>query len=203
MIRVLGDVAVAGYTDFRTRKCRELLGILVCNSGRALSRESLGELLWPGEDPLVQRSRLRYELCMLRRCLPRELLQTQGHDFVRLNAPSDYDTFIRAACQATRLTVAGQRVAALEVALSYYQGEFLPGHFSEWVLEERRRLEQLRDSLLTQLPEDYHWFRHPELTRSIASQEKKDKGNSRCVSCGRQWPGNESLYRCECCPACS
>lgn len=167
MIRVLGDVAVAGCTDFRTRKCRELLGILVCHSGRALSRESLGERLWPGEDPQVQRSRLRYELCMLRRCVPREILQTQGHDLVRLDAPSDYDTFVRAACQAARLTVTGQRVAALEVALSYYQGEFLPGHFSEWVLEERQRLERLRDFLLAHLREDspelaYIAYRHED-----------------------------------------
>ncbi|MBB6050050.1 AfsR/SARP family transcriptional regulator [Armatimonas rosea] len=154
MIRILGDVVVAGRTDFRTRKCRELLGILVCHRGRAISRETLGELLWPGEDPSVQRSRLRYELCMLRRHLSREVLQTQGHDFVRMSAPSDYEQFIRAACQAMRLSVVGQRVVAVEEALAYYQGELLPGHFSEWVLMERQRLEGLREALLMRLQED-------------------------------------------------
>jgi DNA-binding SARP family transcriptional activator len=163
MIRVLGDVAVAGQTQFRTRKCRELLGFLVCHSERALCRDELGEVLWPGEDPLVQRSRLRYELCLLRRRLSPDLLQTQGHDFIRLCSLSDHRAFTRAACRGLQLSTTAPRIAALEEALHHYKGEFLPGHFTEWVLEERRYLEGLYNALQARLQEDYQGANYQSL----------------------------------------
>lgn len=164
MVRTLGEVTVEGREGFRTQKCAELLGLLVRPSGKPLHRELLGELLWPGVEPRLQRNRLRYELHCLRRLVPDAWLQTSGHTLVRLSAPSDYSTFEQEARRALALGGAAQRIPALELALGHYGGEFMPGHYVDWVLQERLRLESLHDMLLCRLSADYQVLGKPELT---------------------------------------
>jgi DNA-binding SARP family transcriptional activator len=152
MVQLLGRIRVVApnghfVEHFRTRKSSELLGLLVTHTGESLYRETIGEWLWPGSDRLVQRNRLRYELCHLKRLLPEGLLQTQGQDLVCLHVPSDYLCFDQAAQRAMKLPRGDTRVTALEAALASYGGAFLPGHYAEWVLTERTRLEGLQATL--------------------------------------------------------
>ena len=169
-VQTLGKIAVAlplGPTveRFRTRKCEELLGLLVRDTGKFLARESLGEYLWPEQTCKTQRNRLRYELCMLRPLFAPAQLKTSGHDRVSLCAPSDFVAFETAARHALRLPCSPARLEALETAFSLYGGEFLPGHYTEWVIEERERLEALRSDLLYRLTTDCATLGQPEASR--------------------------------------
>ena len=71
-VQTLGrfEVVVAGrpvpVSAWQSRKARELLRILTTRPGRAISREQLGELLWPGEDPCRVAHRLSVVLSILR-----------------------------------------------------------------------------------------------------------------------------------------
>lgn len=97
-----------------------LLARLALPPQRAWGREELIELLWPGTDPATGRNRLRQLLSVLRRAVAHEgtppLLLAEG-DTVRLRHGA-------LACDA------GDPSAP---------GELLPGHYAEWVQEERRR----------------------------------------------------------------
>jgi DNA-binding SARP family transcriptional activator len=169
-VKILGTVGVmlpigVSVERFRTRKCVELLGLLVRHSGEFLSRESLGELLWPEEPCKVQRNRLRYELCQLRPLFSPVQLKTCGHDLICLSVGSDYADFEKAARQALRLPLGTARVMALEAALALCTGEFLPGHYANWVIEERECLEVLRSDLLYRLSTDCSQLGQREASR--------------------------------------
>nr|CAA9265327.1 hypothetical protein AVDCRST_MAG63-2647 [uncultured Armatimonadetes bacterium] len=62
---------------------------------------------------------------------------------VRLNpdaVSADVTEFDAAVTGAARPAAAAERVRLLEAAVRLYQGEFLPGYYDDWVLEEQRRL---------------------------------------------------------------
>ncbi|GAB4456925.1 MAG: hypothetical protein OHK0029_15720 [Armatimonadaceae bacterium] len=60
----------APIQQFRTQRNILLLARLALEPGKTFSREQLGEMLCPEEDPTAQRKRLRWELSQLRNTLP-------------------------------------------------------------------------------------------------------------------------------------
>ena len=94
-VRVIGAFEVVGPTGtparWTSRKARELLKILVTRRGAPISRETLMDLLWPGEDPATVANRLSVALSTVRRALdpgrtrpPGDLIST-AYDAVALN----------------------------------------------------------------------------------------------------------------------
>ena len=78
---VCGEVSVS---HFRTQRCGLLLALLATRPARVHSREELGELLWPEEDPQRQRLRLRGELSELRTGLGEDIFEKRGNVGVRV-----------------------------------------------------------------------------------------------------------------------
>lgn len=105
-------------------------------------REALCELLWPGAPLAAARNRLRNALSTLNRLL--ELPGLPGSTTVVadgrcLRLPAE-----RLQCDAVEfesLLRAGRRAEAL----ACWKGEFMPGHYGEWIEDERLRLQALRD----------------------------------------------------------
>lgn len=136
-----GDVVVS---TFATRAVAQLLARLAMYPERAHPREELIELLWPGVDLSVGRNRLRQALSALKTVLERR------HDTGRTVIEADRMS-VRAAPGAIecdvhmldRLLSSGRP----EGARALYRGEFMPGHYEDWVVEERRRVETLHDQL--------------------------------------------------------
>jgi DNA-binding SARP family transcriptional activator len=64
--RVLRDGAPVPRSEWRSRKARDLLKILVARHGRPVQRDALIEALWPGEDPARCANRLSVALSTLR-----------------------------------------------------------------------------------------------------------------------------------------
>ncbi len=109
---------------------------------RSHSREELIDLLWPDADLDTGRNRQRQALATLRRSLePPGLADVllADRNTVWLNPVAfRCDVAEFEACIARR-DVAG--------ALALYAGELLPGHYDEWILEERYRLACLAEDL--------------------------------------------------------
>lgn len=155
-VQLLGRVRLAAadgreITRLPSRAITLLLARLALAPTRDHAREELVELLWPGVELDVGRNRLRQALSSLKSLLepadrrpPRTvLLADRVH--VRV-APGAL------ACDAVDFEAALRAGRAAE-ALALYGGELLPGHYDDWVADERLRLEALHDRARDRAPE--------------------------------------------------
>ena len=140
-----GDLLI---TRFNSHPTAALLARLALYPQRLHPREELAELLWPNAPPQAGRNRLRQALSTLRRLLepagqggpPVFMADRQG---VRVNpAALGCD-----ALEFERCLQQGQWARAQEL----YVGELMPGHYDNWVEEERRRLAALQEGLAGRL----------------------------------------------------
>ncbi len=136
-----GDTVVS---RFESSRVAALLARLVLAPRRQHPREELAELLWPGVDRRTGLERLRHVLSSLRAQLeppgtPVGSVLVTTRQSVALNpdaVTSDVAEFERRA--------AGRDAPR---ARAVYGGELLPGFYDDWVVEERYRLEALRESI--------------------------------------------------------
>jgi DNA-binding SARP family transcriptional activator len=142
-LRVQAGGAV--LTRFRTRKTAALFGYLAFHGERSHPRELLAEMLWPEARSEASRnslsqalSSLRHELAVLG-VLAGTLLETD-RTTVQVHGRTDVRDF-EAAARASGPSQ--ERISALAKAQELYRGEFLPGHYDEWILAERERLRDL------------------------------------------------------------
>jgi predicted ATPase len=145
-VRLLGDVALTRgalrVTHLPSRAATALLARLALHPGRAHAREELIELLWPAVSLPVGRNRLRQVLSTLK-----SLLEADADAPVlladRLSVRVAPGTL---SCDATQFESAW-RAGQFERARSLYQGELMPGHFDDWIGDERLRLAAIADRL--------------------------------------------------------
>ena len=192
-IRLLGTLSAQQdeivLTRFATSRVAALLARLALFPQRTHSREELAGILWPEADADAGRLNLRVALASLRRQMepPGSLIESvfitdRGSIRFQPQACSSdaarFETALREAAQSADLP---KKRAALHRALALYEGELLPGFYDEWILEERERLQALRDeaeseyrallpvSAAEELPE-----RVSEEFREKASEDLKD-----------------------------
>ena len=160
-IQLLGALVVrrAGQqiAHFPTEKTGLLLAYLAAYPRRVHTREMLVELFWPASEPQAGRVSLRQALATLRRLLePPDVragtvvlcdrIQIQLHTEAICTDLAAWD---RLREQAVRTHSISKRRQILEAAAEGYGGEFLPGTYAEWALDERRiRQEQYLELLL-------------------------------------------------------
>jgi DNA-binding SARP family transcriptional activator/TolB-like protein len=134
------------------RKARALLAYLAGQSGRALSRERLADLLWPYQGTDQARHSLRNCLLELRKALGPVADTHLGTDFSSCRVHTveiDLDRFERLAHS--------QQPADLRAAAELYRGEFLADFvvdsepFQEWLAAERDRTLDLICGVLQRL----------------------------------------------------
>jgi ATP/maltotriose-dependent transcriptional regulator MalT/DNA-binding SARP family transcriptional activator len=160
-IRVLGGFAVVrdGHAvaigEWKSKKARDLLKILVLRHGAPIAREELAELLWP-EDPADAGNRLSVALSLLRSVLdpgkarPADRYVTTEREAVALrNAEMsvDLDDFLAdARAGLTALTRADRDEAErlLVAAEARFAGDLLPEDaFAEWSIHARESARSL------------------------------------------------------------
>ncbi|MCB1803913.1 MAG: hypothetical protein KDK04_11540 [Candidatus Competibacteraceae bacterium] len=149
-LRFLGEfkcISPAGDAiEIPNRKARALLAYLAAKPGGQFEREFLATLLWEDSGETQARTNLRKTLSRLRQALPAEMqscLLSDTHRIALTQAglETDVQHFERCAQMGTPET--------LEKADALYRGEFLQGLsgcgalFEDWVLTERRRLDEL------------------------------------------------------------
>jgi DNA-binding SARP family transcriptional activator len=131
------------------RQARELVGFLVVNRRRTVSRDELLAALWPGDPPAGATGTLNTLLSRIRRALGHERLV--GRSALRLSLPAeawiDIEVAERRAHEAESLVAQGNFVRAwapARVALRTTSRGFLPDVKADWTEEWRRYVENLR-----------------------------------------------------------
>jgi DNA-binding SARP family transcriptional activator len=139
---VYGDTLV---TTVNSPRLQSLLAYLLLHRHSPQSRQHLAFLLWPDSPELQARSNLRNLLHQLRQALPHanQFIHADVNTIYWLvDAPFSLDV---AEFENLRLSVeqmgnTAQAKAALEKALSLYQGDLLPSCYDDWISPERERL---------------------------------------------------------------
>jgi ATP/maltotriose-dependent transcriptional regulator MalT/DNA-binding SARP family transcriptional activator len=154
---LLRDAVPVAVEEWRSRKARDLLTILVANRGRMVPRDSVAEALWPGEPPERLPNRLSVALSTLRAVLdPARRFEPDHYvvaDRARLRLGTldvDVLSFLRTAGEGMRLLADDQPVrarAALVTAEVAYTGDFLSDDpYAPWTagLRDEARATYLR-----------------------------------------------------------
>ena len=148
-VRLLGAIEADDgqrvLSSFATRAVAQLLARLALEPERDHPREELIELLWPGVAMSTGRNRLRQALSTLK-------TQLEGRDKTRPSVLEANRTCVRVVAGAidsdvrkfNRLVEAGRP----EEASKLQRGQFMPGHYDDWVIVERRRVEAMHEALL-------------------------------------------------------
>lgn len=160
-IRTLGSFALlrdeqpVAIGEWRSRKARDLLKILVARRGRVAPREYLMDALWPGEDPSRLGNRLSVALSLLRSVLDPEkrfepdyyVSSGKGGVALRIEAlPIDVEEFLADADAGLRCLREGNHDEARELLLeaeAAYAGDFLEEDaYEDWatMLREEARV---------------------------------------------------------------
>ncbi len=145
-IELLGQLRASSgdrvLAQFGSRKIAALLARLALYPKRAHGREELIDLLWPDADLDTGRNRLRQALFGLRHLLEppgaAEVLVVDRTS-VRLN-PAGF------SCDAVEFEALVQ-ARDWAAAQALYVGELLPGHYDEWIADDRSRLAALADRI--------------------------------------------------------
>jgi len=165
--------------DFRTKKERALLAYLAVESKRQHSRDTLGEMFWPGKPEGYARMNLRQALSGIRRAIQTQENQVPflqiSDDFVRLNPDCfgeiDAKIFDRLfdsvlAHSHQNIETCSICVETLEKLVELYRGDFLAEflvsntqEFQEWMLFHRE-----------------HYFRRLLTTLHILIKHYQDQG---------------------------
>ena len=186
-LELLGGLrAIVGSTTitrFRTHRSAVLVAYIALHPSRLHSREELGEMLWPDEDPERQRSRLRYELSVLRAALAQDPFRADGNATLALAAGvvSDVSRFEAELKEAQRSQTPQERVIPLRQAVALYQGDLLPGYYEEWAVSERERLAEMCFDALTRLIQDLETLEQRDEARAV-----RRRAASRFPE--REWP---------------
>lgn len=148
-VRFLGELSAEQggrrITRFRSQKTATLFAYLCLHAHRDHGREELIDLFWPDEELDAGRNNLRVALWALRKALEPAptpagsvLLTTRTHARIRPTAVRTDVAAFEAAVKARDWQLARDLSAA---------GAFLPGVYDEWALQERERLEVIREGL--------------------------------------------------------
>lgn len=152
-IELLGSLrAVRGdqiITRFSTVKTAALLAYLACRREQPTPRDELVDRLWPECERDAGRHRLAQALFSLRRLLeppgsPSGVVIVARRTSLQLSPAvvTDVGEFEAATQAAARAASSAERAGWLQKAVDLYEGELLPGYHEEWVVQERRWLEE-------------------------------------------------------------
>lgn len=141
--------------DWRSIKARQLLQLLLIERGRLIPRDRVLDSLWPELDSDAAANNLRVTLSRLYKALeperpdgaPSYYIQQHG-DSYGFNVASNYaidaaefSDAVAAGQQAEQQRAHEQAVSAYRLAISLYNGPFLPDSlYEDWSVIERERL---------------------------------------------------------------
>lgn len=137
-------------TGVNSARLQSLLAYLILHADSPQLRHHVAFLLWPDTTESQARNNLRQFLYQLRHALPnsdRFLIADTNTVYWRTDDRQiiDVQRFERTLNEADAAEQQGDTIALrqiLEYALSYYQGDLLPGCYEDWIMLERERLQQ-------------------------------------------------------------
>jgi DNA-binding SARP family transcriptional activator/tetratricopeptide (TPR) repeat protein len=149
---VLRDGVSVPVSEWKSRKARDLVKILIARGGRPVHRETLRDLLWPGEEPAQTASRLSVALSTARAVLDPAKQHPPGwylgadNDTLWIDgthADIDVERFLELASGAETERKPGPSPAAtdaLAAAEAAYVGDAFPEDpYEDWTVSLRER----------------------------------------------------------------
>jgi two-component SAPR family response regulator len=144
--------------EWQTRREVRELFFLFLSHPEGLSKEAVGEILWPGSSARQLRVRFKNAVYRLRRALGQDVILFD-ENLYRFNKGLDYEydveMFVEKLSQADDAVNPADRVVAYQAAIELYKGPYLPEVEGTWVWPERYRLEQVYLKTILALAE-YH-----------------------------------------------
>lgn len=160
IIRALGEsraMVNGSEVHWRWAKGRDLLFCLLLYP-RGLTKEEIGEFLWPGSTAKGLKINFKQAMKFLRQAIGSESVRYQGRRYL-FNRSIDYeydvDSFLAQLEQAGKQQPTPEQIEAYEGAIQHYGGFFLRAVEDDWVLAERTRLQQLYLEAMVRLAELY------------------------------------------------
>jgi LuxR family maltose regulon positive regulatory protein len=164
MIRAFGypEVSVSGRTvamsEWRTKSVRDLFFYFLFRQ-EAVTKEQLGEVLWPEvEDPQALKKRFKDQIFRLRRAVGRNVI-VFNDVYYRFNRTLDYEYDVEAfeshLARARKARDIHKRIEWYQKAVDLVRGPYLSEIDAVWADEERERLGQMYTSALEILAQLY------------------------------------------------
>lgn len=156
------EVSVNGrvipMSEWRTKSVRDLFFYFLFRQ-EALTKEQIGEALWPEtDDPQGLKARFKDEIYRLRRAVGRNAI-VFDEVYYRFNRTLDYEYDVEAfesyLARARKARDGTRRMEWYQKAVDLVQGPYLSEVDALWVASERERLSQLYDSALEELAHLY------------------------------------------------
>ncbi len=186
-IRLFGDFQVwaAGHRIDQAASPRVclLVAALSLERGQPIDRARLAFQLWPDSTDGQARTNLRKVLHELRAWLPGDSWLEADQRRARIRTESvqiDVEAFLSALERGTD-----------ETAMEHYRGPLLPGHWEDWIVEERRALERLAvDCLRRQLEAGVEPARQRDIARRLLDLDPVDEAAHRALMLATAAGGN-------------
>ncbi len=172
-----------------SRTARSLLAFLLLTPDRQQLRSKLAGMYWPEQSESVARERLRSVLYRIGKSFEESGVHVldQARESVGISTEVDVwvdaTEFRRLATEARRSNDGvGDR---LQQAIDLYGGEFMPGHYEDWVFEEQQTLHNAQAAALAQLlslrEADGQFDRALLIAKRIVALDRLDEGAHRDV----------------------
>lgn len=130
--------------QWKTASVRELFFFFL-SASRPVSKEEIGEVLWPETEPRQLRLRFKNDLYRLRRALGQEviLFEDDRYHFNRLlDYEYDVENFEAHLAKAGAAAGVEEKIAHLLAAAGLHRGPYLQEIHATWAWPERERLER-------------------------------------------------------------
>lgn len=142
--RVTIDNKLVTSTDWQTQKTRDLFYLLL-NTPGGMTKEVLGEILWPDSSPEQLKSRFKNTIYRLRRAFEMDVVLLVNERYIinrNLDYEYDVETFWSLVRRAPTEQNTDEQIRSYQQAVQLYKGTFLPDIQDTWVIPERERLWQ-------------------------------------------------------------
>lgn len=143
-IQVKVNGRVVGGADWQTQTARDLFFLILAHP-EGLTKEEIGEIMWPESSPAELKLRFKNTIYRLRRAAGKDVILFEN-EIYRFNVTLDFDedvnTFQAELKRAQEAQEWEQELFHLRVATKTYRGDYLPELDEDWVLSKREYYRQ-------------------------------------------------------------
>lgn len=162
-IRALGKTEVnvknqlLSISDWKTTTSRDLFFLFLAHP-EGLTKEEIGEIMWPGSSPSELKLRFKNAIYRMRHAIGAEVVVFRDN-YYQFNRLIDYEydiqNFIALSNSAKEEKNTKIKSEILESAIDTYQGPYLPDIDQYWVMPDRQKYKEMHLQNVLNLAEIY------------------------------------------------